>query len=286
VFLRAGPFWTHFRSQIPGLVDEIVALYDGHPISADRPFADFHVSIARPKSLRRWFRPQVQFRADGIVPFHPLPFDQALPMFEWGLNWCVANYVNHFLIIHAAVIARADGRAAIMPGAPGSGKSTLAAGLANRGWRLLSDELALISLADGQSIYGMARPVSLKNESIDVLRRFAPKAKLSRVVHDTAKGSVALLKPPAASVARVMEPARPAWIVFPKYASGVPALLEPRRKAGIMIEIGKNAFNYNVHGARGFTILADIVEACECYKLTYSQLDEAVEIFDRLEPRH
>jgi HprK-related kinase A len=283
--LRTGPFWTHLRTPIRGLVDEIATLYEGHPISASEAFADFHVSIAPPISLRRWFRPKAQFLADGIEPFHPLPFDQALPMFEWGLNWCVATYVNHFLIVHAAVIAR-GGRAVIMPGAPGSGKSTLAAGLVNRGWRLLSDELTLISLEDGSSIFGLARPVSLKNESIEVMRRFAPSATLSRVVHDTAKGSVALLKPPAESIAQVAEPARPAWIVFPKYLSGLPALLEPKPKAAIMIEMAKNAFNYSTHGARGFAILADIVDSCACYKFTYAGLDEAVEIFDRLESRH
>lgn len=276
---------THLRTPIRDLIDEIARLYAGHPVSTAETFADFHVSIAPPMRLRRWFRPKAQFLVDGIEPFNALPLDQALPMFEWGLNWCVANYANHFLILHAAVIEK-GGRAAIMPGAPGSGKSTLAAGLAHRGWRLLSDELTLISLGDGRSIFGLARPVSLKNESIDVMRRFAAAATMSRVVHDTVKGSVALLKPPADSIARVAEPALPAWIVFPKYLSGLPALLEPKPKAAIMIEMAKNAFNYSVHGARGFAILADIVDACACYKFTYADLNEAVEIFDRLEPRH
>lgn len=70
-------------------------------------------------------------------------------MFEWGLNWVVAQNAHQFLVIHAAVVER-HGRALIFPGAPGSGKSTLCAALLSRGWRLLSDEMALISRQNGE----------------------------------------------------------------------------------------------------------------------------------------
>src|SRR3546814_15972535 len=82
-------------------------------------------------------------------------------MLEWGLNWCIGAHGHQFLIIHAAVIER-NGLAAILPGAPGSGKSTLTACLVHNGWRLLSDEMALVSLQDG-GLTALARPISLKN---------------------------------------------------------------------------------------------------------------------------
>src|SRR3546814_5884714 len=49
-----------------------------------------------------------------------------------------------------------------LPGAPGSGKSTLTACLVHNGWRLLSDEIALVSLQDG-GLTALARSISLKN---------------------------------------------------------------------------------------------------------------------------
>ena len=70
---------------------------------------------------------------------------QGFAMFEWGLNWVVANHAHQFAIVHAAAVEK-DGRGFIFPGAPGSGKSTLCAALVSRGWRLLSDEMAMISL--------------------------------------------------------------------------------------------------------------------------------------------
>jgi HprK-related kinase A len=82
-------------------------------------------------------------------------------MLEWGMNWCIASHMHYYLMLHAAVLER-DGHALIMPGDPGAGKSTLTAALMLDGWRLLSDEIALIDRNDGL-LYGLARPVSLKN---------------------------------------------------------------------------------------------------------------------------
>lgn len=282
-YLRTGPFVMHVRTRIPELLDEIACLYEGYPLAACSAFADFHVTLVQSTGLRRWYRPKVQFAVDGVTPFKPLPLDQAMPMFEWGFNWCVSNNPSQFLIIHAATIEK-SGRAAIMPGVPGSGKSTLTAGLVNRGWRLLSDELTLISLSDGR-IIGLARPISLKNESIEVIREFVPTATMSRVACDTVKGRVALLKAPAESIARVDDPARPAWIIFPRYVNGSPSILERKPKAATLIQIAKNSFNYNIYGSRGFTVLADIVDACACHAFTYADLNDAVKVFDLLELR-
>jgi len=283
LYLKTGPFTTHLRTRLPQLLEALALLYDGHPLASHADFADFHVEVSLPV-LRRWYHPKVQFSIDGVVPFLPLPLAQVLPMFEWGLNWCISQYANQFLILHAAALEK-NGCAVIMPGRPGSGKSTLTAGLVNRGWRLLSDELTLIAINDGGHVVGLARPISLKNESIEVIRSFAPSAKMSPITRDTIKGDIALLKPPAESIARVAEPARPAWIIFPKFLNGLPAVLEPKPKAAIMIELANNAFNLSLYGAAGFNALADMVDGCHCYKFTYADLNEAVEIFDRLEPR-
>lgn len=280
--LRTGPFVAHVRTSFPEVATGIRLLYGASQFVEDPDFVDFHVSVEPPRSLRRWFGPQSLFFFDGHMPFKPMPRGHALPLFEWGLNWSITSHVNQFLIIHAAVIEK-GGRAAIMPGNPGAGKSTLCAGLVNRGWRLLSDELAMISLADG-SVRGLARPVSLKNESIGVIRQFAPDAVFSPEARDTAKGTVALLRAPGDSIARMDEPARPAWIIFPKYVNGLPAVLSRRSRAGSCLELAKSAFNYSIHGALGFDVVTRVVAGCNCYRFSYADLNEAVEVFAALEP--
>jgi HprK-related kinase A len=278
-YLKTGPFTTHVRTPFRDLLDGIAALYEPGQIVAPGDFADFHIEVTAPL-LRRWIRPKVKFVMDGDEPFLPSPIDQAMPVFEWGLNWCISSYANQYIVVHAATIAKGN-RAVILPGVPGAGKSTLTAGLVHRGWRLLSDELTLISPVTGL-VAGLARPISLKNESIEVIRAFVPGVQISRIANDTAKGRVAMMKAPPESVAEVAEPAVPTWIVFPKYLNGMPPVLERRPKAPILYALLRNSFNYGAHGRRGFERLADMVESCACYRFTYALLEEAVEVFDHL----
>ena len=69
--------------------------------------------------------------------------------------------------MHAAVFER-DSSAVVLPGPSGVGKSTLCAALVARGWRLLSDEVAMIRPQDGL-LQPYPRPISLKNESIEMI---------------------------------------------------------------------------------------------------------------------
>ena len=280
LYLHAGPFLSHIRTTLPLAVEGIALLYADNRVCESAPFADFHIALQQPRSLRRWIHPQVIFDFDGIVPFKPLPAAQALPMLEWGLNWCISFHAHQFLIIHAAALEK-NGRAVVLPGPPGAGKSTLTAYLAHNGWRLLSDELALLSLTDGR-LTPLARPVSLKNQSIDIIAQAVPDAVLSARTEDTAKGTVALMKAPADSQQRIAETAPAAWIVFPRFQADAVGTLEPRSKADTLLELGRNAFNYSIHGKLGFDLLARVVDDCACFTFTYSSLQEAREAFEDL----
>ena len=281
VWLRTGPFSLKVQSRIPAVAEGLAELYGQFEVrSAHETFADFHVSVNPPASLRRWLRPQAAFSFDGMQPFKPLPRDQAFPMLEWGLNWCVSTQAHHYLIIHAAVVEK-NGLAAILPAPPGSGKSTLTAGLVLSGWRLLSDELTLIDRKTGL-IQPLPRPVSLKNQSIEVIRQFAPDTYINRASHDTVKGTVAHMRPPRDSVLRQHEMARPGWVIFPKWVAGAPATLTPRSQAQTFMFLAQNAFNYSHLGKDGFRVGTALIDQTACYDFHYSQLHEAVATFDRL----
>lgn len=282
IFLQTGSFITHLQTSIPSVAEGIGLLYADYPLVEQTGFADFHVSLAHPRNLRRWFKPQVLFLFDGTPPFKPLPLDQAFPMLEWGLNWCVSSQANRYLIIHAAVIEK-GGYAAILPAPPGSGKSTLCAALVNRGWRLLSDELALIRVSDGK-IIPLPRPVSLKNQSIDIIQRYEPSAIFSRKVNDTMKGTVAHMKAPTDSIARATETSQAAWVIFPKYQTNAAARLEALPQSRAFMRVADNAFNYSLLGTKGFETLAGLIDASLCYDFVYSNLDEAIETFSELKP--
>ncbi|MDE2157645.1 MAG: HprK-related kinase A, partial [Burkholderiales bacterium] len=187
--LRTGPFQLRVRSDVAAVRDGLCLLYAEYPVVDADDFCDYAVDISRPRGVRRWVRPQVLFRHDHRRVYEPMPVSHAMPLVEWSLNWCIGAHSHQFLCLHAAAIER-EGCAAILPAPPGSGKSTLCAALVGRGWRLLSDELALVAL-DDHRLHGLARPVSLKNRSIEIIQAYIPSAVFSVAAHATAKGTVA-----------------------------------------------------------------------------------------------
>jgi HprK-related kinase A len=282
VCVRVGPFVCRFRTRLPDVAASVHFGYADFTLADDTRFADFHIELRRPRGLRRWVRPQTLFCLDAATPFRPYPRRLAAPLLEWGLNWCVAVHAHQYLMIHAAVLER-HGRAVIVPGEPGTGKTTLCAGLVLSGWRLLSDELAMVRPEDGRLV-PLPRPMSLKNQSIELIRRFSAGAAIGPLWRGTNKGTVALMRPPAESVARADETALPAWVVFPIFRRGSPAQSRRFPKGSSLMRLADNAFNYSVLGEPGFETLARLVDGCDCYEFRYGDLKEAVARFDALPP--
>jgi HprK-related kinase A len=281
--LRTGPFVAQVASPLADVGRAVLALYADHALADDGDFLDFDVAVHRPRGWRRWWQPQVVFRFEGEEPFNPLPGDQGFPLLEWGLNWCVYGMCHQYLILHAAVLER-NGRALILPAPSGSGKSTLCAALLFSGWRLLSDELTLLCPQHGHVVPN-PRPVSLKNASIDVIRRFAPEVRFGSIVHDTAKGVVGHFAAPEQALRRAHEPALPGWVVLPKYAAGAPAALQRIDRAQAFMQLVENAFNYDVFGAEGFQLLGSVIDRSDCFSFTYSDVHEAAALFAALADR-
>lgn len=286
--LQLPPFVARLKSDIPRVASDLRRLYGDFALGRDDEFADFHLAVNYDRGWHALWRRlcgrrQARFSTDGLAAFTTLPATQAFHMVEWGLNWAVTAHAHHFVVYHAAVLER-GGRALVLPAPPGAGKSTLTATLAQRGWRLLSDELALLDPRDGR-LYGLARPVNLKNQAIALMREFAPDAVLTEPVPDTLKGTLALMKAPGDAITRVREGAQAAWIVVPSYEAGAEARLEPLPKAQAHLLLADQAFNYDIHGVDGFEATADLVDRADCWAFSYSRLDDAVRVFDELAAR-
>ncbi|MCW8916185.1 MAG: HprK-related kinase A [Magnetovibrio sp.] len=278
--LETGPFTTHLTTQLTDVINNLILLYADHQVSLEPGFSDFHLAIQHSGLLRRWIKPQVNFSFDGISPFRPLPRNQAYAIFEWGLNWCIANYAHYYLMIHAAVLER-KGNAIILPGVPGAGKSTLCAGLSLGGWRLFSDEMALIEPQSRQLISN-PRPISLKNDSISLIRALSPDAVFGMTIEETTKGTVTHLKSSTSSVQRSAEQSVPSIIVFPHYTAGASTALAPLTKSRAFMMLCENAFNYSVLGKSGFSTLKAVIDQSDCYQFEYSNLNDAVALFNSL----
>lgn len=280
LWLQIGPFSTIVRSRHPAIGTELLTLYADFPARLIAPFAHFHVEIGTRPPPAGIIRPQARFLIDGFEPFKPLPAIQALPLFEWGLNWAIATHIPDYMIIHAAVVARNDD-AIVMPGVPGAGKSTLCAALVASGWRLLSDEFALFE-PRSLALHPIPRPISLKNDSISIISRRWPEAWHSRPVKNTTKGTVALFRPPGSSVRAMSLTAHARWIIFPRYSPEHALEFDEIGRARALASMIEHIVNFAELPKKHFDVLDRLFSRTRTANLVYSDLDEAIAYFNRL----
>ena len=69
---------------------------------------------------------------------------------------------------------------------------------------------------------------------------------------------------------------------MPRYEGGAAAHLAPLSKARAFMHLADHAFNYDVHGRRGFELLAQVVTGSACFEFEYGALEDAIAVFDDL----
>jgi HprK-related kinase A len=287
ISIDLGAARVRIRSDVPQLPALLQRVYGAFAPEAHGGINDVTATLRRKRGLRRYLRPQIEILIDGSVDFEPFPADTPLPLLEWGMNYAIAQRACWCLLLHAGVVER-NGRAVVLPAMPGAGKSTLTAALVARGFRLLSDEFGVVDF-DDSLLSPLLRPLALKNQSIDVIQRFAPDAILGPRYPKTHKGTVAHMAPAAAHVAAKHLRAAPGLIVFPRYAATARVDLQAVPRARAFARLAVNSFNYEFVGPRGFDALGRLVMASDSYELAYGDLEGAVariaELVDALPSR-
>ena len=274
VALDFGAARARVRAEVPGFAQAFASVYRGFDVSPPAGFFDVTAGLRRARGIRRHLRPQVELVVDGDTMFAPFPVETHLPLLEWGMNFMFAQRLGFYLLLHAGVV-ELGGRAVILPAMPGSGKSTLTAALSARGFRLLSDEFGVVRLDDG-GILPLLRPVALKNESIDVIERFAPQAVIGPRFPGTRKGTVAHMAPDRLAIDNRHVAAMPALIVFPRYDAAAGCRIAPERRSHAFSRLSVNSFNYEMLGPAGFDAVTRLVESCSVHRLVYGDLDAAI----------
>jgi HprK-related kinase A len=255
-----------------GLAGPIEELYGDYPQLDPDTLPDVTVALRPQRGGRA--RSAVRAFANGVAPYDAVPLRWALPVMEATINWYVWGHVARVLLLHAAAVER-QGRALILSGPSGAGKSTLCAALLARGFRFLTDEIAMVRPRDGQ-LEPHPRPISLKNQAIDLMAEMLPDAYLSQRFHNPARGVAAFMRPPTRSIAAAGKTASPALVIFPSYQPDAGFELRPVERAQAFTRLVESSANYLTLLETGFETLANLVEACDHYALNYPSLDAAV----------
>ncbi|MFV0448566.1 MAG: HprK-related kinase A [Vibrio sp.] len=270
--ITVGPFIFSVRSDIPALHRYLEHHYDACQLNTQEDhFVDFYIEVNHGSWYRRLYKPQAIFKFNQHSPFKPLPLDQAHAFLEWGMNWVIASQAHQFFMLHAATVAK-DGQGIIISAPSGSGKSTLCAYLASQGWKLLSDELALID-PDSMELYGLGRPINLKNQSIHLLSDYYHREQFSAVAKDTHKGTISLLKPASGSVLNSDDSVKPAHIVFVQYNPAEECYCESVEPALALTEIIRNSFNFSLLNKLGFACARELVTNTPVSYIEYNSFE-------------
>jgi len=278
IHLKIGPAAFRIASAWRQPLDQLAALYRDYPAPVDDG-VDFTVRLEPEKPWRRHLRPSVHIGGDFWLPdAAPLPLAQGLLAAEMGMNLQMALGWRRHLLLHASSVEK-DGKALVMTGLSGSGKSTLSAMLAERGWRFMGDEFALLSLETGE-IFPFPRLISLKNQAIAAMQNLAPESRFGPEMKATPKGDIRHLVPPTEAVARMDEPARPALLLFPRF--GHEPVLRDMGQAEIFVRLTQASTNYVALGEAGFRALTRFVDEVPTRAMDYQSVEQAEEMIEGL----
>lgn len=281
--IQCGPTVTRLKTTVPELLSDVHIIYGQYPL-ADITVtgADVCVDMRYTSFLRGIVKRQVTGAADRPGPFAPLPPDSAFVGYEMAQNWHIANAHNRTLLFHAACVANCDGSAILMPGQSGSGKSTLGIAMGYREWRYLGDEFAMYDDVINAFV-PIARPASLKNQSIEALKEWTAGGPLSRVFENTPKGRMAYLPPPGNALSGSHPPPTLAMVIFPRFVANMSPGLTKLRPAEALIEFTNACVNFDRLSDRAFNTLARWAETIPAFKMTYPSLEQACETIRSLE---
>lgn len=278
LYVRFGPFVTRIRSNAPAVAEHLREIYPHHEVETQE-FAESSITIRIDRLPQRPWVKMASLRIDDRPFMYPLRERMAVPMLEWGMNWVVASRAHQYLLCHSAVLER-HGHAVMMPAVSGAGKSTLCTVLASAGWRLFSDEFAVVRPAD-QALLPMPRAVSLKNQSIELAKRLHPSARFTESYEHTIKGTLAFMAAPGEAIRRSEEAAPLGIIVFPKFEAGTTLEVEELPRASAFSDLVTHSMNYAALGRRGFDCTAKLIDRAQIFRLTYGDVDQAIAWFDR-----
>jgi HprK-related kinase A len=196
----------------------------------------------------------------------------ALAHLVWRVSQRVISTASEsFLLLHAAAVER-DRNAVLLPAPSGSGKSTLSAGLVAAGFGYLTDDVCAIDLDSGR-VRPHPKPISLATE---VVRQFERNG--STLLRDDERAFVHTdaYVTSANLGGRLGRESTARTIVVPTYAAGSATNLTAMSRAEAVIVLGEQSFNFNELAPAALSLVADVVRGCDCFRLTYADLDAAV----------
>lgn len=198
----------------------------------------------------------------------------------WDINREAIGLVSDRLAIHASAASR-DGVAVVLPARQDSGKSTLVAGLLGAGFSYCTDEASLLDLENAE-LHPYPKPLWLSPPSVRVIEglrdRVLPEYRdLDRIRIYVRPGDLEAVEETRACAVGL--------VVSPRFQRGGTTALEPLSRAATLMCLAENSFNLRELGSGGLEPLRQLAINARGFRLSFSRLDEAVEVVSDLMSR-
>lgn len=205
-----------------------------------------------------------------------MPADMLLPVIHGRLRTISYQRFPYLLALHASVVS--DGcRTIVLAGRSSSGKSTLAASLLARGYRLFSDEVALLA-RDG--LVSIPLALCLKEGSWPLLVSDFPDL-AAQSVHIRLDGvRLRYLKPGNIAFAESGDNRRATHLCFPCFQPGGAAELERLSPVDAMRRLSETGYTVPDLTVENADQIVDWMCGLSCFSLTYSSTEEALRLLD------
>ncbi len=171
------------------------------------------------------------------------------------------------LWLHAAVVEK-NGEALLISGPSGQGKSTLSTRLCERGWRILSDDIAPTSM-DADIVFPFPQTPR---------RRLFPGAMIDPYKIHTLDREQVVIGPHEI----LRGPVRVGAIAYVEFVLDRPPSLERLTRGSAALELLKNSVNFVDHKEAAVSRAASLGNRIPAFKLCYDSVTTAVESLESL----
>ena len=206
----------------------------------------------------------------GVV--HLIPCLERLVLFR------VLEKSKHLFQIHAGAVER-EGKALLLPALAGSGKTLLTLGLVNKGFKFLSDDVALV---DPDSAFLRPLPMSpvVKGYAFSFLSALDLSVGADIYRNPLNGESLYYFDLTDISPDPVGVPSPVRFVFFPCHDSAVGSLLRPVSRAEAAARMIQNSLNFEPSANRFIDLATRLVGKAECFDLRFKHIGEGLNMIE------
>jgi hypothetical protein len=199
-----------------------------------------------------------------------------------SLIWKLAIERYDFLFyIHSGVVGRGADDCILLPAASGSGKSSMTAALVHRGYRYLSDEVALIEPTTFR-VPPVPLALCVKSTGFDVMSPYHPGIRAIRG-HQRMDGKLVRYIPPdPATLQRT--PAQVSHIVFPRYVADARTEIRRIGRSAALRRLMSECWASGRLEPGNVRELIRWITRIDCYELSFASLEDAADLVQQVAP--